>query len=117
RAYAERVARGNTFIPRMPKFARDAARKATAGTAFNPVTVDETGGGVREKLERMAKGAKGTPEGERAAEALGRMNQREGKTFIGRIKKAASGIMSKFRKPAARPIAGLLAHRLSYKGR
>jgi len=83
---------GERFIPKMPQFARKAASSMGVGL---PATVDETGGGLEEKLERLARREKGTPEGAAAARKLHELRDRQGKTVAGRVKNFIKSIPAK----------------------
>ncbi len=89
---------GETFIPKMPNFSLPFGPKSAT-----PRSVDETGGGLEQKLERLAKSAKGTPEGEAAARKLNALRSREGKTFMGKVKKAVAKVSSKFKSGNVAP--------------
>ena len=89
---------GETFIPKMPNFSLPFGPKSA-----NPRSVDEIGGGLEQKLERLAKSAKGTPEGEAAARKLNALRSREGKTFMGKVKKAVAKVSSKFKSGNVAP--------------
>jgi hypothetical protein len=82
----------------MPKFSIPFAPKSNS-----PRSVDEIGGGLEQKLERLAKSAKGTPEGEAAARKLNALRSREGKTFMGKVKKAVAKVSSKFKSGNVAP--------------
>jgi hypothetical protein len=101
---------GETFIPQMPNFSLPFGPKSA-----NPRSVDEIGGGLEQKLERLAKSAKGTPEGEAAARKLNALRSKEGKTFMGKVKKAVAKVSSKFKSGNVAPqkvIARLLSAKL-----
>ena len=89
---------GETFIPKMPNFSLPFGPKSA-----NPRSVDEIGGGLEQKLERLAKSAKGTPEGEAAARKLNALRSKEGKTFMGKVKKAVAKVSSKFKSGNVAP--------------
>lgn len=108
--------RGETFIPKLPKFAR--GKEKVAGQAGYR-GVDHTGGDIEDKLRRLAEDQKGTPEGDVAARKLHEIRSKAGKTFGGKVRrvfrKARGGVgsafekvASKFRSPQARKAIGML---------
>lgn len=116
---------GETFIPKMPKFGNGSVpgtQKAGPGVK----SVDEIGGNVEDKLERLARRAKGTPEGDAAARKLHAHRAKAGKTVGSKIKKKIGSVVDYVKSAAAKvkPKAGgarsatkAVAHLLSARER
>jgi hypothetical protein len=75
---------GETFIPRMPKFASIASKKSG----------DEIGGDLETKLARLARAAKGTPEGDVALRKLNVLRSKKGNTIFGKLGATMKGVPS-----------------------
>lgn len=84
---------GETFLPKMPKWGKNAASKVTG----RPITVDDMGGNLEAKLERLARRAKGTPEGVAAAKKLQNLRDKGGKTIGSKVRKILESAKEKFK--------------------
>lgn len=80
----------------------DAAHRRRTGRA-----PDEIGGSVEDKLERVVRRARGTPEGTAALHKLTRLRERQGQTVTGKAKKMITRIVTKI-SPRKVAVAGHL---------